>query len=61
MPEYILFVDDEKLIKRLVSHYFRNQIRKGEYEFIFAYNGIEAKSANFMKIPNLLLFPHTKI
>jgi two-component system, NtrC family, sensor kinase len=42
MPEYILFVDDEKLIKRLVSHYFRNQIRKGEYEFIFASNGIEA-------------------
>lgn len=42
MTEYILFVDDEKLIKRLVSHYFRNQIRKGEYEFIFAYNGIEA-------------------
>lgn len=42
MTEYILFVDDEKLIKRLVSHYFKNQIRQGEYEFIFAYNGIEA-------------------
>lgn len=42
MTEYILFVDDEKLIKRLVSHYFRNRIRQGEYEFIFAYNGIEA-------------------
>lgn len=42
MPEYILFVDDEKLIKRLVAHYFRNQIRQGKYEFIFAYNGIEA-------------------
>ncbi|HIK04803.1 MAG TPA: response regulator [Trichormus sp. M33_DOE_039] len=42
MTEYILFVDDEKLIKRLVSHYFRNQISQGEYEFIFAYNGMEA-------------------
>ncbi|AUT01474.1 hypothetical protein CLI64_14330 [Nostoc sp. CENA543] len=42
MPEYILFVDDEKLVKRLVSHYFRNQISQEKYEFIFAYNGIEA-------------------
>lgn len=42
MPEYILFVDDEKLIKRLVAHYFRDKIFQREYEFIFAHNGKEA-------------------
>ncbi|BAB73980.1 response regulator [Anabaena sp. FACHB-709] len=42
MTEYILFVDDEPLIKRLVTHYFRHKIRQGEYEFIFAHNGRDA-------------------
>ncbi|MBR8839327.1 MAG: response regulator [Stigonema ocellatum SAG 48.90 = DSM 106950] len=42
MTEYILFVDDEPLVKRLVTHYFRHKIRQGEYEFIFAYNGRDA-------------------
>lgn len=42
MTEYILYVDDELLIKRLISSHFRHKIRAKEYEFIFAHNGIEA-------------------
>jgi len=42
MPVKILSVDDEQDLEILLTQYFRRQIRKGEYEFYFAHNGIEA-------------------
>lgn len=38
----ILSVDDEQDLEVLLTHYFRRKIRKGEYEFSFAHNGLEA-------------------
>ncbi|MGM9758742.1 MAG: PP2C family protein-serine/threonine phosphatase [Parabacteroides sp.] len=38
----ILSVDDEQDLEVLLTHYFRRKIRKGEYEFLFAHNGVEA-------------------
>lgn len=38
----ILSVDDELDLELLLSQFFRRKIRKGEYEFLFAHNGIEA-------------------
>lgn len=42
MPIKILSVDDELDLEILLSQYFRRKIRKGEYEFTFAHNGLEA-------------------
>ena len=42
MAEKILSVDDELDLEVLLTQYFRRQIRKGEYEFAFAHNGLEA-------------------
>lgn len=41
-PVKILSVDDEIDLELLLTQYFRRKIRKGEYEFFFAHNGIEA-------------------
>lgn len=38
----ILSVDDEIDLELLLTQYFRRKIRKGEYEFFFAHNGVEA-------------------
>jgi len=38
----ILSVDDEAPMELLMKQYFRRKIRNGEYEFIFAHNGLEA-------------------
>lgn len=38
----ILSVDDELDLEVLLTQYFRRQIRKGEYAFTFAHNGLEA-------------------
>ena len=38
----ILSVDDELDLELLLTQYFRRKIRKGEYEFYFAHNGVEA-------------------
>lgn len=38
----ILSVDDEQDLEVLLTQYFRRKIRKGEYEFAFAHNGLEA-------------------
>ena len=38
----ILSVDDEQDLEVLLTHYFRRKIRKGEYDFTFAHNGLEA-------------------
>lgn len=42
MPVKILSVDDELDLEILLTQYFRRKIRKGEYEFTFAHNGLEA-------------------
>ena len=42
MPVKILSVDDEIDLELLLTQYFRRKIRKGEYEFKFAHNGLEA-------------------
>ncbi len=42
MATKILSVDDELDLEILLTQYFRRQIRKGEYEFTFAHNGLEA-------------------
>ncbi len=42
MPVKILSVDDEIDLELLLTQYFRRQIRKGQYEFKFAHNGLEA-------------------
>lgn len=41
-PVKILSVDDEMDLELLLTQYFRRKIRKGEYEFYFAHNGLEA-------------------
>ena len=41
-PVKILSVDDEIDLELLLTQYFRRKIRKGEYEFFFAHNGLEA-------------------
>lgn len=42
MAVKILSVDDEVDLEMLLTQYFRRKIRKGEYEFVFAHNGLEA-------------------
>ena len=42
MTVKILSVDDEMDLELLLTQYFRRKIRKGEYEFLFAHNGLEA-------------------
>ncbi|MBK6932562.1 MAG: response regulator [Saprospirales bacterium] len=38
----ILVVDDEDDVAQLIRQKFRRQIRDGQYEFVFAQNGVEA-------------------
>jgi len=42
MAVKILSVDDENDLELLLTQYFRKKIRKGEYDFHFAHNGLEA-------------------
>lgn len=42
MSTKILSVDDEMDLELLLTQYFRRKIRRGEYEFKFAHNGLEA-------------------
>jgi len=42
MPARALIVDDEPDLELLIRQKFRRQIREGEYEFVFARNGLEA-------------------
>ena len=44
MPAAILVVDDEPDLELLVSQQFREQIREGEFRFLFAHDGEEALS-----------------
>jgi len=40
----IMVVDDEVDLEPLIRQKFRRQIRSGEYDFVFAHNGLEALS-----------------
>ncbi|MDE0342725.1 MAG: response regulator, partial [Deltaproteobacteria bacterium] len=42
IPYKILVVDDEPDLERLVLQQMRREIRRREYEFVFAHNGVEA-------------------
>ena len=42
MPEKMLVVDDEPDLESLIRQRFRRKIRDGEYDFVFARNGLEA-------------------
>lgn len=42
MAEKIMVVDDETDLELVIRQKFRKQIRNNEYEFFFAYNGLEA-------------------
>lgn len=42
MPEKMLVVDDEPDLESLIRQRFRKKIRDGEYDFVFASNGLEA-------------------
>lgn len=42
MPTKILLVDDEPEVEGMVKLKFRKKIKKGDYDFVFASNGIEA-------------------
>jgi len=44
MPEKMLVVDDEPDLESLIRQRFRKKIRDGEYDFVFAQNGLEALS-----------------
>jgi len=54
MTEKIMVVDDEPDLESLIRQRFRRQIRDGEYDFVFAANGLEALS-------RLLEFPDINI
>lgn len=42
MPEKIMVVDDEPDVEAMIRQHFRRNIKEGEFEFVFAYNGLEA-------------------
>jgi phosphoserine phosphatase RsbU/P len=42
MSEKMLVVDDEPDLESLIRQRFRKKIRDGEYDFVFAHNGLEA-------------------
>ena len=52
MAVKILSVDDETDLELLLTQFFRRQIRKGEYEFYFAHNGLEALQC-LLKYPDI--------
>ncbi len=54
MAVKILSVDDETDLEVLLTQYFRRRIRKGEYEFFFAHNGLEALQV-LLKHPDIAI------
>ncbi len=54
-PIKILSVDDEPALSRLLTQFYRKQIRAGEYEFYFANNGLEAL-AKVEEHPDIKIF-----
>lgn len=60
MAAKILSVDDELDLEVLLTQYFRRQIRKGEYEFAFAHNGLEALQ-KLLETPDFFQFIYLPI
>ena len=54
MAVKILSVDDETDLELLLTQFFRRQIRKGEYEFFFDHNGLEALQV-LLKHPDIAI------
>ena len=54
MAVKILSVDDETDLELLLTQYFRRKISKGEYEFFFAHNGLEALQV-LLKHPDIAI------
>jgi phosphoserine phosphatase RsbU/P len=54
MAEKIMVVDDEPDLESLIKQKFRRQIRENEYDFVFAYNGLEAL-AKLLEHPEICL------
>lgn len=54
MSVKILSVDDETDLELLLTQFFRRKIRKGEYEFFFAHNGLEALQV-LLKHPDIAI------
>ena len=54
MAVKILSVDDETDLELLLTQFFRRKIRKGEYEFFFAHNGLEALKV-LLKHPDIAI------
>ncbi|MHC1738382.1 MAG: PP2C family protein-serine/threonine phosphatase [Ignavibacteriaceae bacterium] len=54
MIEKIMVVDDEPDLESLIKQKFRRQIRGGEFEFVFAHNGLEAL-AKLLEYPDISL------
>ncbi len=50
--EKILVVDDETDLQYVIHQKFRRQIRNGQYEFHFAFNGLEAL-AKLIEVPDI--------
>ncbi|HHV02601.1 MAG: SpoIIE family protein phosphatase [Bacteroidales bacterium] len=50
--EKILVVDDEIDLQYVINQKFRKQIRNGQYEFHFAFNGLEAL-AKLIEVPDI--------
>jgi sigma-B regulation protein RsbU (phosphoserine phosphatase) len=48
----IMVVDDEVDLEPLIRQKFRKQIRTGEYDFVFAHNGLEAL-ASLIEFPDI--------
>jgi adenylate cyclase len=52
MKSKILVVDDETDLELLIRQKFRRQIRELQYEFVFAFNGVDAL-AKFQEHPDI--------
>ena len=50
--EKILVVDDETDLQYVINQKFRRQIRNDQYEFHFAFNGLEAL-AKLIEVPDI--------
>lgn len=53
-PERILVVDDEPDVEALLAQKFRRQIRRGEIEFVFASDGLDALE-KLVSVPGIVM------
>ena len=44
MSEKIMVVDDEPDVESMIRQHFRKNVKEGEFQFVFAHNGLEALS-----------------